>query len=468
MKKLLSVILAAVMLIGSASVAEKATGKSIVSVSASAASYSTGTYKVTHSKGVNVRNKASTSNSKVVGAAAKGVTFTVSQIKTSGGYTWGYTSSIKCTNGTKSGWVVLSYCTATTPTVSFSSMSFPTSITQGNGQHISGTIKSTNAAITNITATVTNSSGKNALDPVTVKPNNTYSYNLYNSTVDTKLTFGKLSAGTYKLTYTVTAGGVTKTYSHSFTVKAKSVPDTTTTAKTETPTITSTSSSSTTTTTNISYDTFASNLYSIAQSHKGNDYKTYGGGSGTHWCGYCARYILISAIKQTYGYSDAQAKKYLGSEVYNAMTATGVLLKYVNNNTYGKYYSFAKWTILGTALTKDYTNKTYTPKVGCIAITDTNKNLIYKNSNGKIDGADHITLIIKVDSDGSFWTVEGNTGGYNPNTTKVKIYKYVKVSKTFEGTGSQTLTTWQRSDCTGGSYCYVVGICEPAFLSSLS
>lgn len=78
---------------------------STFSIAASAATYSTGTYTVTANSGINVRSGAGTGYSKV-GAASKGISFSVS--KTSG--SWGYTSSIKCTNGYKSGWVCLDYC----------------------------------------------------------------------------------------------------------------------------------------------------------------------------------------------------------------------------------------------------------------------------------------------------------------------------------------------------------------------
>lgn len=73
----------------------------------SAASYSTGTYTVNTASGVNVRKGAGTGYAKV-GAATNGTTFKVTQISGS----WGYTSSISCTNGTKSGWVCLDYCKA--------------------------------------------------------------------------------------------------------------------------------------------------------------------------------------------------------------------------------------------------------------------------------------------------------------------------------------------------------------------
>lgn len=79
---------------------------STFAITASAASYSTGNYAIAASNGSNVRSGAGTNYSKV-GAASKGVTFYVSKVNGN----WGYTSSLKCTNGTKSGWVCLDYCT---------------------------------------------------------------------------------------------------------------------------------------------------------------------------------------------------------------------------------------------------------------------------------------------------------------------------------------------------------------------
>ncbi len=79
---------------------------STIAITASAASYSTGNYAIAGSSGSNIRTGAGTNYSKV-GAASKGVTFYVSKVNGN----WGYTSSIKCTNGTKSGWVCLDYCT---------------------------------------------------------------------------------------------------------------------------------------------------------------------------------------------------------------------------------------------------------------------------------------------------------------------------------------------------------------------
>ncbi|MBQ8028947.1 MAG: RICIN domain-containing protein [Clostridia bacterium] len=86
----------------------------IFTLSASAASYSCGTYVIAGNNGSNVRKQPS-SNSSRVGAATKGTTFEVT--RTSG--EWGYTSSIKCTNGYRSGWVSLRYCTKKAPSVQY-------------------------------------------------------------------------------------------------------------------------------------------------------------------------------------------------------------------------------------------------------------------------------------------------------------------------------------------------------------
>ena len=75
-----------------------------------AASYSKGNYTVTASSGVNVRKGAGTNYQKV-GAAKKHTTFNVTKINGS----WGYTSSISCTTGKKSGWILLSNCKSNTP-----------------------------------------------------------------------------------------------------------------------------------------------------------------------------------------------------------------------------------------------------------------------------------------------------------------------------------------------------------------
>ncbi len=93
-KKIISVVLVIVTVL------------STLTVTASAASYSTGNYTVAASNGSNIRTGAGTGYSRV-GAASKGVTFYVSKVSGN----WGYTASIKSTTGVKKGWVCLDYCT---------------------------------------------------------------------------------------------------------------------------------------------------------------------------------------------------------------------------------------------------------------------------------------------------------------------------------------------------------------------
>lgn len=99
----------------------------LISADTSASKYKTGTYKVNTSSGVNVRSGAGTGYSKV-GAATNGTQFNVTKISGD----WGYTNSIRCTNGTKSGWVCLSY--AKSVTASAPTPSTPTTVTTARFQ----------------------------------------------------------------------------------------------------------------------------------------------------------------------------------------------------------------------------------------------------------------------------------------------------------------------------------------------
>lgn len=107
------------------------------------------------------------------------------------------------------------------PVITFSSMSFPESIPKGNGQHISGTISSTDE-IDAIQAVVTDSLGKVWLNAKRYPDQNTYS--LFNSALDWDLSFSGLPAGSYKLTYFVASGATDRSYVHSFFIKEKEQP----------------------------------------------------------------------------------------------------------------------------------------------------------------------------------------------------------------------------------------------------
>lgn len=72
-----------------------------------AQAYSTGEYvvKTSSGSGVNVRSEPNTASNNKVDAACDGVHFTIDSINGE----WGHTNAIKCTNGTKAGWVNLKY-----------------------------------------------------------------------------------------------------------------------------------------------------------------------------------------------------------------------------------------------------------------------------------------------------------------------------------------------------------------------
>ena len=103
--KKLSIVVAVVMTAGFTTYVPT---KVNIDVGIVAEAYSNGKYKVNTSSGVNVRSGAGTGYSKV-GAATNGTSFTIDQVSGS----WGHTNSIKCTNGTKSGWICLDYCSKT-------------------------------------------------------------------------------------------------------------------------------------------------------------------------------------------------------------------------------------------------------------------------------------------------------------------------------------------------------------------
>lgn len=101
-------------------------------------------------------------------------------------------------------------------TLAISSYNYPTSITAGSSFSIYGTVTS-NYTITDVTVSVLNSSGSTKLT-ASAAPN-AASYSIAN--LDSKITFGSLSAGTYTYVITATDSKTTKTLvSKSFTVTA--------------------------------------------------------------------------------------------------------------------------------------------------------------------------------------------------------------------------------------------------------
>ena len=107
-------------------------------------------------------------------------------------------------------------------TLTISPTSYPTgTLTVGSYYSLQGDVTS-NYKITSIKAEILTSSGGSTGITKTVKPNAT-SYSLYDSDIDTAMTFNTLSAGTYKLKFTATDdSGKTETWqSGNFTVENK-------------------------------------------------------------------------------------------------------------------------------------------------------------------------------------------------------------------------------------------------------
>ncbi len=200
----------------------------LMSATASAASYDLGKYSVAHSNGVMLRSGPGTSYARL-GAASIGTEFNVSYIEYSGGYSWGYTDSIRiCGSSRKTAaWVALDFCSykgasRTATEIWYSSMTVPSTISAGSSFNLGGTISSTTCNLTYFTGEILNAYGQ------TVLTETEYVYsdyvNIRNSRVNTRLKFGTLGAGSYTLKYTAVASdNTTKTASYSFVVKSNSV-----------------------------------------------------------------------------------------------------------------------------------------------------------------------------------------------------------------------------------------------------
>lgn len=106
---------------------------------------------------------------------------------------------------------------ALVPTVSFSGISVPTSLPQGQSYNLGGTITS-NTQITSFIGSVLDSKGT-----VLMQKNisvGSKSINIRTSAVNSSLAFGKLPAGNFQLRYTVSAGGKSFVKAYAFSVKA--------------------------------------------------------------------------------------------------------------------------------------------------------------------------------------------------------------------------------------------------------
>ena len=120
--------------------------------------------------------------------------------------------------------------TTTTPTVTtqitFSNLTTPGNLTEGQGGHINGYISSSNSPICSVTAEVYDQSGQRRLSASTSNFSVSQYGPLMNSKIDSNLKFGTLPAGTYYIKYTAEArDGTTATATtSSFTVVGEKAP----------------------------------------------------------------------------------------------------------------------------------------------------------------------------------------------------------------------------------------------------
>ena len=108
--------------------------------------------------------------------------------------------------------------------ITFSNLTTPGNLTEGNGGHINGYIYSSNSPITSVTAEVYNQSGQRKLSASSSGINVSQYGPIQNSKIDTNLKFGTLPTGTYYIKYTAKAkDGTTATATTgTFTVTSKS------------------------------------------------------------------------------------------------------------------------------------------------------------------------------------------------------------------------------------------------------
>lgn len=108
--------------------------------------------------------------------------------------------------------------------ITFSNLTTPGNLTEGNGGHVNGYIYSSNSPITSVTAEVYNQSGQRKLSASSSGFSVSQYGPIQNSKIDTNLKFGTLPAGTYYIKYTAKAkDGTTATATTgTFTVTSKS------------------------------------------------------------------------------------------------------------------------------------------------------------------------------------------------------------------------------------------------------
>ena len=116
--------------------------------------------------------------------------------------------------------------TAPTTKLTFSNLTTPGNLTEGQSGHVNGYIYSTNSPICSVTAEVYNKSGQRKLSAASSGFSVSQYGPIKNSKIDSSLKFGTLPAGTYYIKYTAKAlDGTTATAkTESFTVAGEAAP----------------------------------------------------------------------------------------------------------------------------------------------------------------------------------------------------------------------------------------------------
>lgn len=272
--------------------------------------------------------------------------------------------------------------------ISFDSMTVPTSLTKGNSFNLGGTV-SCNKPLSYITGEILNVSG-NAIISKTAYTS-AYSHNIRNSAINTVLKFGSLSDGEYILRYTAVASdGTYKKVSYNFSVKS-------------------------TQTSPIIISSFQKYNASAVMSQATSDVGRLNGRQkyNTEWCA-----AYVGDLITTYGGVSSSIKNYnvtgLTTNIVNNDLGTLYLFSDTHYNAaknsaaYNSSYAYtstgAKFTQTGISNTQYVSKNSFTPQAG---------DIILFNWNTYTRGTFAHVGLVKYMNGNYVYTIEGNTGRNN-------------------------------------------------------
>lgn len=320
---------------------------------------------------VNIRNSA-VNTSLAFGKLNPSSSYVLRYTATAGGTTKTYTQSFTVQ--------------AKKATISFDSMSTPSSISQGKSFSLSGTIKTTNQPIYSITAQITNSSNS-AIMSKTVYPNS-YSYVIKGSTLDVAMKFSSLTtSGNYALVYNVTAAdGTTSSKTYSFTVNDTS------------PVINVSTGSSAN----------ASKLIQAAYADIGKTSAQMGFPYGDDWCAYSVgKWLKSCNVNLAYTASVNNIAEGLVGGGYSSTA-------YVFKDTRGKFTNGNLYNLYGSGKVQRVENRyDVVPEPGDI--------ICFRWSNSSYENYSHVGMVVSYDpATKRIVTIEGNVGS-SASTSTVKL-----------------------------------------------